>query len=106
MSDPPWYAYILESARERRLYVGITTNVERRLVAHNSGKGAKTTRGRGPWKVLGVRLCGTKGDALRYEYWLKSLTKENRIRWGIDNVYKDKDVRPTNTSCSESGGGK
>ena len=42
-----WYLYILR-CKDGTLYTGITTDVEKRLEAHRSGKGAKYTRGRGP----------------------------------------------------------
>ena len=44
-----WKVYILRCGDDS-LYTGITTNVEKRFVAHSTGKGAKYTRGRGPLK--------------------------------------------------------
>jgi putative endonuclease len=42
-----WYIYILECS-DNTLYTGITTDINRRLLEHNSGKGAKYTRNRKP----------------------------------------------------------
>ena len=43
----PAYVYILR-CRDESLYTGWTNDLEKRLEAHNSGKGAKYTRGLGP----------------------------------------------------------
>ena len=45
--DSVWYLYILRCG-DGSLYTGITTDVEKRLAQHRSGKGAKYTRGRAP----------------------------------------------------------
>ena len=45
-----WYLYILQCG-DGSLYTGITTDVEKRLEAHRSGKGAKYTRGRSPLEL-------------------------------------------------------
>lgn len=65
-----WGVYIIECA-DGTLYTGATNNQERRLKAHNSGKGAKYTRNRGP-VVLKVWVNGfTKSEALKLEYKVK-----------------------------------
>jgi putative endonuclease len=43
-----WYVYIVECEKDGTLYTGITTDVNRRISEHNSGKGAKYTRNRNP----------------------------------------------------------
>jgi putative endonuclease len=55
------------------IYVGQTTDMERRLAQHNGTKpgGAKFTRGRGPWRIVHVEEFGSVGDALRRERALK-----------------------------------
>jgi putative endonuclease len=51
-------------------YVGWSTDVEARLDAHNSGKGAKTTRGR-QWELVYVERFRTFGQAMSREWHLK-----------------------------------
>ena len=51
MSEKTWFAYILRCG-DGSLYTGITTDVDARLEAHRSGKGAKYTRGRGPLELV------------------------------------------------------
>lgn len=72
-----WYLYILR-CRDDSLYTGITTDVEKRLEAHRSGKGAKYTRGRGPLELVYRESCGTHSDALKREIEIKRLTREQK----------------------------
>lgn len=76
--DKIWYVYILR-CRDDTLYTGITDDLNRRLEAHNSGKGAKYTRGRGP-----VTLCYSEPQesysaALKREYAIKQLSREEKL---------------------------
>jgi putative endonuclease len=66
-----WIVYILECADDT-LYTGITNDMPRRLAAHESGKGAKYTRGRGPYKILtskrlraAAKRCGARRRSRR-----------------------------------------
>lgn len=68
-----WYVYLARCA-DQSLYCGIARNVAARIAAHDAGKGARYTRGRGPLVVLLKRRCPSKGRALRIEYAIKQLT--------------------------------
>ena len=72
-----WYLYILR-CRDDTLYTGITTDVEKRLEAHSSGRGAKYTRGRGPLTLVYQEECGTHSDALKRELAVKALTRSEK----------------------------
>lgn len=72
-----WYLYILRCG-DGSLYTGITVDVEKRLKAHRSGKGAKYTRGRGPLELVYSEKCGTHSDALRRELEIKALPREEK----------------------------
>ena len=74
-----WYVYIVECS-DGTLYTGATNDLLARVAAHNSGKGAKYTRGRIPVKLMYSRACATKEDALKEEYKLKSRTKREKER--------------------------
>ena len=63
------FVYVLGSAGSRT-YVGWTTNLERRLREHNSGKGARSTRGR-KWILLYAERHATRPEAMRREWHLK-----------------------------------
>lgn len=73
-----WWVYILRCADDT-LYTGVTDDVERRLAAHNSGKGAKYTRGRGPVAVVYREEQPDKSQALRRELALKRLTRPQKL---------------------------
>jgi len=68
-----WQVYLLECA-DGTLYCGITTNMARRLAQHNglAAGGARYTRGRRPVRLLALRLCADKGEALRLEQRIKA----------------------------------
>ena len=67
-----YYVYVLgtEDPRDRRTYVGWTTDLDRRLMLHNSGRGAKSTRGRS-WVLLYAERYATRHDAMSREWHLK-----------------------------------
>lgn len=73
-----WFVYIARCA-DGTLYVGVARDVAARIAAHDAGKGARYTRGRGPLTVLGRRRCATKGDALRLELALKRLPRDEKV---------------------------
>jgi len=78
----PWYLYVVYSEKANRYYRGITTDVERRLKQHNEGKGAKYTKGRGPWTLYASDLVGyCRSDATKAEMYLKSLRKDDFMSW-------------------------
>ena len=76
--EPAWYLYILRCGAGS-LYTGITTDVEKRLEVHRSGKGAKYTRGRGPLELVYREFCGTHSDALKRELRVKAMTREEKL---------------------------
>ena len=66
-----FYVYIIGSSQPRkRTYVGWTTDVNKRLRAHNASKGAKFTRG-SQWILLHKEKLKTKSDAMKREVQLK-----------------------------------
>ena len=72
------FVYILgnEGGDARRTYVGWTTDLERRLAQHNSGTGARSTRGR-RWVLLYAERCATRAEAMSREWRLK---RDRRFR--------------------------
>lgn len=67
-----WVVYLIRCSDES-LYCGITNDLKNRLVAHNSGRGAKYTRSRTPVELVGASSEMTKSDALKLEYRVKQL---------------------------------
>ena len=73
-----WIIYIMECA-DKSLYTGITNDLERRLEEHNTGKGAKYTKRRGPLTVRYAECQDTKGAALTREAAIKSLPRSEKL---------------------------
>ena len=77
-----YFVYVIGSLKHSKpkTYVGWTKDLNERLRKHNSGKGAKSTRGR-KWKILYHEAFNSKKKALSREYYLKKdrfLRKELR----------------------------
>ena len=77
--EKSWILYILQCS-DGSLYTGITYDLERRLKAHRCGKGAKYTRGRGPLELVYQEHCESHSHALRREYAIKQLSREEKLR--------------------------
>ncbi len=79
--------YILK-CKDDSLYTGYTNNFDRRLQMHEEGKGAKYTRGRGPFEVVYKQGYLTKEEAMQEEYRIKQLTRPHKER--IISSYQEK----------------
>lgn len=73
------YVYILRCADDT-LYCGWTTDLTKRLVAHNSGRGAKYTRSRRPVELIYVEEYEDRHDALGQEWHIKRMSREEKQR--------------------------
>ena len=70
-----FYVYMLKSLNKKCVtYVGYTNNLSNRIKLHNSGKGAKFTRGR-KWKLIYREKFSTKNQAISREYYIKNNRK-------------------------------
>ena len=67
----PFHVYILYSARIKKTYVGLTSNLEARIKSHNVSSKGWTIRGR-PWVLIYSEHFNSKADALIREKELKS----------------------------------
>jgi putative endonuclease len=73
----PWTVY-LARCRDGTLYTGITTDLARRLEEHNAGFGAAYTRSRLPVSLVYCEPAGDRPGALRREYAIRQLSRENK----------------------------
>jgi len=73
-----WRVYLL-LCRDWTYYCGCTNDLERRVKAHNAGKGAKFTRGRLPVILIASKAVVGRGDALRLEAAVKRLPWDRKI---------------------------
>jgi putative endonuclease len=73
-----WCVYLLRCG-DGTLYAGVTNDLPRRFAAHQSGRGARYTRGRGPLEVVHVERKRTRSSALKREAVLKRLKRQEKL---------------------------
>ena len=71
------FVYLLRCADDS-LYTGYTTDIERRLMEHNDGEGAKYTRGRTPVTLCRVERYETRSAAQSREYAIKDRSRQEK----------------------------
>ena len=76
-----FFVYMLKSIGLNSVtYVGYTNNLKKRINLHNSGKGAKFTRGR-KWLLIYKEIFNSKKEAISREYYIKkNRTLRNKIK--------------------------
>ena len=73
------YTYLLRCA-DGSLYCGWTNDPERRLAAHNAGKGSRYTRSRRPVEMVHMEAFDTKEEAMRREARIKRMRRWDKLR--------------------------
>lgn len=73
-----WVCYLLRCA-DGTLYCGVTNDPDKRLAAHNTGAGAKYTRGRTPVQLVYREHCADKSAALKREREIKALSRSRKL---------------------------
>ena len=71
------YTYMLK-CKDGTYYTGYTNDLEKRVQAHNEGKGAKYTKGRGPVELIYFEEYEEKSIAMRREWEIKKLTRSQK----------------------------
>jgi putative endonuclease len=71
------YTYIVQCS-DGTFYTGWTNDLQKRLAAHNEGRGAKYTKSRRPVKLVYYETFETKQEAMSREYHLKQLTRAQK----------------------------
>ena len=72
------YTYMLKCS-DGSLYTGWTTDLDRRIKAHNNGTGARYTKSRRPVELVYYETFETKEEAMRREYAIKHLTRREKL---------------------------
>ena len=81
MSESPkssWFVYIVRCS-DGTLYTGITTDLTKRVAAHNSRKGAKYTATRTPVTLVWSQSSETRSTASKEEYRIKQLSRKEKL---------------------------
>ena len=79
MENENWYVYIL-LCRDGTLYTGITNDIKKRMLAHEKGKGAKYSKGRGPFKLVYENIFNNQSMAMKEENRIKKLSKVQKLK--------------------------
>ena len=94
---PRWSVYLLR-CQDGSLYCGITTDLKRRVLQHNSGKGAKyIVPTRRPATCVWKKVMRDQSDALKLEHRIKKLgveKKELLVEKGLKAVEKVRQRKP------------
>ena len=78
VTEKSWYVYIIECQNDA-LYTGVTNDLARRMKTHKSGKGCKYVRANGFRELLHAIKVDTKSEALKLEYKIKQLKRNDKI---------------------------
>jgi putative endonuclease len=78
MEAAKYTVYILKCANGT-LYTGITNDLPKRVLTHESGKGSKYVRAHLPFTVVHTEIFDTKVEAMRREYEIKQWSREKKI---------------------------
>ena len=72
------YTYILK-CKDGSLYTGWTNDLEQRVAAHNTGKGAKYTKARRPVELVYFEEFETKEQAMKREFAIKQMARKDKL---------------------------
>ena len=86
-----WYVYIIQSVKDRNLYVGMTNDLRNRIRLHNQGK-VFSTSSRIPFELVYYEAHHNKNDAAAREQFLKSGWGKNWIKKTLKNYFWPKNL--------------
>ncbi len=96
-----FYTYILQSEKNKELYIGYTSDLKRRIKEHNQGLNFSTKRYM-PWNIIYYEACLEESDARRREHYLKTTQGYRLIKRRIkDYMYKSKNLTIKNSLQDE-----
>jgi putative endonuclease len=82
-----YYVYILQSIKDKNLYIGCTNDLKKRFLLHNNGK-IFSTKKRKPFKLIYYEAFLNRKDAFTREQWLKTGWGRNQIKKILNNYLK------------------
>ncbi len=81
-----YIVYVLESLKDKKRYIGLTTNLRKRVKEHNLGKSFSTKFSK-PFKLIYAKLCLNFEDAKRRERYLKTTNGRRFLAKRLQNYY-------------------
>ncbi|HIU76640.1 MAG TPA: GIY-YIG nuclease family protein [Candidatus Pelethocola excrementipullorum] len=91
MNDKNNYTYILR-CQDNSLYTGWTNDMDKRLKAHNEGKGAKYTKARRPVTLVYYETFHTKEEAMRREWEIKHLNRQGKLKLILERSHGESQI--------------
>lgn len=70
--------YILKSLKDKKLYIGTTNNLSRRIQQHNKGQ-SKSTKSRKPFVLIYRESYPSKSEAMKREWYFKNTAEGNKL---------------------------
>ena len=85
-----WYTYVLQSTEDKRLYVGMTNDLRRRIKEHDTKSGGSYTNKNGPFRLIFYEAYIEKKDAAIAEKFFKSgygkeVLKNDKLKYYLKN---------------------
>lgn len=77
-----FYNYVLQSLKNNNLYIGYTSDLQKRLKEHNNGLNPSTKPYR-PWQIIYYEACITETDAIRREKYLKTARGKRLLKFRL-----------------------
>jgi putative endonuclease len=81
LSDAAFCFLYVVQCRDNTLYTGISSDVKRRILLHNTGKGAAYTAARCPVDLLAIWQFDSRSAALKAEFAFKKLTRQTKLQF-------------------------
>ena len=83
-----WYVYILQSFKSKTLYIGVTSDLKKRLKEHNSQRGGFYSKCHSPYKVIFYEAFINKNDAYKAEKFFKTGYGREILNDKLENYFK------------------
>ena len=82
-----YYVYVIQCSSTFKRYTGLSSDPEKRLREHNSGK-SKFTSGYGPWRIIYTEFVGELADARKREMYLKTTAGKKAVKLMLGNTLR------------------
>ena len=80
-----FFVYIIYSSRIDKFYIGYTTNLEKRLIEHNTGNSTYTSKS-ADWKLKWIKEFVSREDAMKEEKRIKTKKSRKYIEWLVSSA--------------------
>ena len=89
--DLPYCVYVLQSHKDRKLYIGFSSDLKQRIADHNSGN-VSSTKGRKPLELIYSEFHKNKYDALRREKYFKTTAGRKSLKLMLREYFAEENI--------------